>query len=91
MPCTACSVCSSLHGRGHCLHRAHCSSLASPQVRPVLSKLRGTLVGAGALLLTCSLLLTGLISAHSDEDGVYGEKIISGGVYQRGGDFSGGA
>lgn len=41
-------------------------------VRPTLAKLRGTLVGAAALLLVCTLALSGLISAHADKDGVYG-------------------
>jgi hypothetical protein len=42
------------------------------QVRPVLAKLRSTLVGAAGLLLVCTVLLTGLIKANADEDGVYG-------------------
>jgi len=52
---------------------------ANTQVRPVLSKLKTTLVGAAALLLACTVLLTGLIKAHSDEDGVYGALALAGG------------
>lgn len=46
--------------------------LASYQVKPVLDKLRQTLLGAGVVLLTSSVLLGGLIQTGS-EDGVYGE------------------
>lgn len=42
------------------------------EVRPVLSKLRGALVGVAALLLAATVVLSGLIAAHSDEDGLYG-------------------
>jgi hypothetical protein len=42
------------------------------QVKPVLEKLRRTLLGAGVLLLTSSVLLVGLIQTGT-EDGVYGE------------------
>jgi hypothetical protein len=38
----------------------------------VLAKLKSTLVGSAVLLLAATLLLSGLIKAHSDEDGVYG-------------------
>lgn len=48
--------------------------LASYQVRPVLTKLRQTLLGAGVVLLTSSVLLVGLIRSDTDEDGVYGEQ-----------------
>lgn len=47
--------------------------LASYQVRPVLDKLRQTLLGAGVILLTSSVLLVGLIQSGTDEYGVYGE------------------
>ncbi|KAI8476428.1 MAG: hypothetical protein J3K34DRAFT_258620 [Monoraphidium minutum] len=46
--------------------------LGTYQVRPVLAKLKTTLLGAAALLLAATLLLSGLIKAHADEDGVYG-------------------
>ncbi|KIZ07014.1 Uncharacterized protein ycf36 [Monoraphidium neglectum] len=46
--------------------------LGTYQVRPVLAKLKSTLVGSAVLLLAATLLLSGLIKAHSDEDGVYG-------------------
>lgn len=42
------------------------------EVKPVLSKLRSTLVGSGAALLVCAVLLFGLIRAGADEDGMYG-------------------
>lgn len=45
---------------------------ATHQVKPVLEKLRRTLLGAGVLLLTSSVLLVGLIQTGT-EDGVYGE------------------
>lgn len=47
--------------------------LASYQVKPVLTKLRQTLLGAGVVLLTSAVLLTGLIQTGS-EDGVYGKQ-----------------
>jgi hypothetical protein len=47
--------------------------LASYQVRPVLDKLRRTLLGAGVILLTSSVLLVGLLQTGTDEYGVYGE------------------
>jgi hypothetical protein len=47
--------------------------LASYQVRPVLDKLRRTLLGAGVILLTSSVLLGGLLQSGTDEYGVYGE------------------
>lgn len=43
-----------------------------PQVKPVLGKLRTTLLGSGAALLTAAVLLFGLIRAGSDADGMYG-------------------
>ncbi|GBF89149.1 DUF1230 family protein [Raphidocelis subcapitata] len=46
--------------------------LGTYEVRPALAKLRSTMVGAAALLVVCSILLSGLIRAGSDEDGVYG-------------------
>lgn len=46
--------------------------LASYQVKPVLTKLRQTLLGAGVVLLTSAVLLGGLIQSGTDEDGVYG-------------------
>jgi len=42
------------------------------QVKPVMAKLRSTLIGSGGMLLACALTLSGVISASSDEDGVYG-------------------
>jgi hypothetical protein len=42
----------------------------------VLAKLRSTMVGAAAALVACSIVLTGLIRAGSDEDGVYGEGAV---------------
>lgn len=48
--------------------------LASYQVKPVLTKLRQTLLGAGVVLLTSAVLLGGLIQSGTDEDGVYGEQ-----------------
>jgi hypothetical protein len=42
------------------------------QVKPVLGKLRGTLLGAGALLAASAVALAALISAGADADGVYG-------------------
>jgi hypothetical protein len=47
--------------------------LSSYQVRPVLAKLRQTLLGAGVVLLTSAVLLAGLIQTGTDEYGVYGE------------------
>lgn len=47
--------------------------LSSYQVKPVLAKLRQTLLGAGVVLLTSAVLLTGLIQTGTDEYGVYGE------------------
>ena len=47
--------------------------LASYEVKPVLDKLRQTLLGAGLMLLTSALLLGGLIHSDANEDGVYGE------------------
>lgn len=46
--------------------------LGAYEVRPTLAKLRRTLLGSGALLLGCSVLLFGLIRAGSDSDGMYG-------------------
>lgn len=48
--------------------------LASYQVRPVLDKLRQTLLGAGVILLASSVLLVGLLQSGTDEYGVYGER-----------------
>jgi len=42
------------------------------ETKPVLQKLRGTLVGTGATLLACAVLLFGLIQTGSDADGMYG-------------------
>jgi len=42
------------------------------EVKPVMSKLRTTLIGTGAALGVCAVALTGLISAASDADGMYG-------------------
>jgi hypothetical protein len=49
--------------------------LASYQVKPVLVKLRQTLLGAGVVLLTSAVLLVGLLQSGMDEDGVYGEAV----------------
>jgi hypothetical protein len=46
--------------------------LGAYEVRPTLAKLRRTLLGSGALLLGCAVVLFGLIRAGSDEDGMYG-------------------
>ncbi len=46
------------------------------ETKPVLQKLRVTLVGSGAMLLTSSVLLFGLIKAGSDEYGLYGRATI---------------
>lgn len=54
--------------------------LAAYEVRPVLAKLRSTLVGMGCILLATSVLLFGLIRAGTDEDGVYGERTTGGGL-----------
>jgi hypothetical protein len=47
--------------------------LCTYEVRPVLAKVRRTLLGMGVILLAISVLLLGLIKAGTDEDGVYGE------------------
>ncbi|EFJ41307.1 hypothetical protein VOLCADRAFT_98713 [Volvox carteri f. nagariensis] len=46
--------------------------LGTYEVKPVLSKLRTTLLGSAGLLLTTAVLLFGLIKAGSDADGMYG-------------------
>ena len=46
--------------------------LGTYEVKPVLAKLRRTLLGAGGMLVVVSVLLFGLIKAGTDEDGVYG-------------------
>eukprot|EP00775_Hariotina_reticulata_P003658 gene3658-3919_t len=46
--------------------------LCTYEVRPVLAKVRRTLLGMGVVLLAISVLLLGLIKAGTDEDGVYG-------------------
>jgi hypothetical protein len=50
--------------------------LGTYEVKPVLAKLRRTLLGAGGMLLVVSVLLFGLIKAGTDEDGVYGELFV---------------
>ncbi len=42
------------------------------ETKPVLQKLKVTLVGSGLMLLTSATLLFGLIKAEADEDGMYG-------------------
>jgi hypothetical protein len=42
------------------------------ETKPVLQKLRVTLVGSGAMLVTSAVLLLGIIRAEADEDGMYG-------------------
>ena len=42
------------------------------ETKPVLQKLRVTLIGSGVMLLTSSVLLFGIIKAEADEDGMYG-------------------
>lgn len=42
------------------------------EVKPVMAKLRSTLIGSGSMLLVCAVILSGIISATSDDDGVYG-------------------
>ncbi|PNW83618.1 hypothetical protein CHLRE_05g237050v5 [Chlamydomonas reinhardtii] len=46
--------------------------LGTYEVKPVLSKLRSTLVGSAGVLLATAVLLFGLIKAGSDADGMYG-------------------
>eukprot|EP00877_Chromochloris_zofingiensis_P015221 jgi/Chrzof1/9953/Cz04g21270.t1 len=46
--------------------------LGTYEVKPVLGKLKNTLLGAGGLLLTCAVLLFGVIKAGTDADGMYG-------------------
>ncbi|KAG2496446.1 hypothetical protein HYH03_005670 [Edaphochlamys debaryana] len=46
--------------------------LGTYEVRPVLAKLRTTLLGSAAALLASSVVLYGLIKAGSDADGFYG-------------------
>ena len=43
------------------------------EVKPIIAKLRGTLLGSGGLLLACALLLYGMIKTGADADGMYGE------------------
>lgn len=47
--------------------------LGTYEVKPVLGKLKNTLLGAGGLLLTCAVLLFGVIKAGTDADGMYGK------------------
>ena len=42
------------------------------ETKPVLQKLRVTLVGSGAVLVTSAVLLLGIIRAEADADGMYG-------------------
>lgn len=42
------------------------------ETKPVLQKLRVTLIGSGVILLTSAALLFGIIRAEADEDGMYG-------------------
>ena len=42
------------------------------ETKPVLQKLRVTLIGSGVMLLTSSVLLFGIIKSEADEDGMYG-------------------
>ncbi|GLC44649.1 hypothetical protein PLESTB_001329500 [Pleodorina starrii] len=46
--------------------------LGTYEVKPVLAKLRSTLLGSAGVLLATSVLLFGLIRAGSDADGMYG-------------------
>lgn len=46
--------------------------LGTYEVKPVLAKLKGTLIGSGVALATLSLSLAAVISASTDADGVYG-------------------
>lgn len=48
--------------------------LAAYEVRPVLAKVRSTLLGMAGILLTTSVVLFGLIQGGTDADGVYGEQ-----------------
>ncbi|KAF5840330.1 hypothetical protein DUNSADRAFT_17174 [Dunaliella salina] len=42
------------------------------EVKPIMAKLRSTLIGSGSMLLVCAVILSGIISATSDDDGMYG-------------------
>ena len=42
------------------------------ETKPVLQKLRVTLIGSGVILFTSAALLFGIIRAEADEDGMYG-------------------
>eukprot|EP00798_Chlamydomonas_sp_ICE-L_P022899 gene22899-30075_t len=42
------------------------------EAKPVLRKLKGTLVGTGVTLAVSAILLTGLVKSGADEDGFYG-------------------
>ena len=46
--------------------------LGTYEVKPVLQKLRSTLLGAGGLLLTSAVALLVLIKSGADVDGMYG-------------------
>ncbi|KXZ50815.1 hypothetical protein GPECTOR_15g501 [Gonium pectorale] len=46
--------------------------LGTYEVKPVLAKLRSTLLGSAGVLLASAVLLFGLIRAGSDADGMYG-------------------
>jgi hypothetical protein len=46
--------------------------LGAYEVRPTLAKLRRTLLGCGALLLGCAVVLSALIKTGADADGMYG-------------------
>ncbi|PNG99941.1 hypothetical protein TSOC_014264, partial [Tetrabaena socialis] len=46
--------------------------LGSYEVKPVLSKLRSTLLGSAAVLLATAVVLVGLIRGGTDADGMYG-------------------
>eukprot|EP00955_Chlamydomonas_euryale_P101863 365377-Chlamydomonas_euryale.AAC.38 len=52
------------------------------ETKPVLQKLKVTLVGSGVTLLAASVLLFGLISAGTDENGMYGRGASSRGPRQ---------
>lgn len=48
------------------------------ETKPVLQKLKSTLIGSGVALLASSVLLFGLINAQTDEDGMYGRSAARG-------------
>jgi len=56
--------------------------LGAYEVRPTLAKLKRTLLGCGALLLGCAVVLSALIKAGTDSDGMYGRSAARPGTEQ---------